>query len=329
MITSSDLIRLPYTSDLTESGIAYACRTINHSHNHAGGAPYSRLRRIVGSVAVELAFRRYLSEIEIPFETKNVLAFSDPERYDVALGGHRCDIKSYLITRRPQIAAIRKNPSQILRAPALIPSDQFAVEPHEAHAIYLFAFVSGLVAASHEDIAKAQVAGHPTFLTHTFPKEWIHPSVWQPLGSLALKYEGEETLQIEIGGQNAARDFISCKTELPGGQKLKINAEFNALSYIRADHLPTGRLGIHSPARKETYIISSVDWGNIWIYGMDIWLAGYITHEEYRRKASFVSEGSRVFQYKETRTKNLAMPIADLRALADLFKRVREWNALA
>ena len=328
MITTSDILRLPYTPDLTESGIAYACRTINYTYNRVGGTPYSRLRRIVGSVAVELAFRRYLSEQTIPFETKNALAFSEPERYDVELGGHRCDMKSYLLTRRPQITSIRKDPAQLLRAPALIPSDQFASEPHTGQDLYLFAFVSGLVAAAQEDIVKAEEAGQPTYLVHAFPKEWTHPSVWQPLGNLVIKCEGEETLQLEIGGQNASREFISTRVEVPGGQRIELKEPFHSLAYLHADRAPGGRVGIHSPARKETYVAPSTEWGNIWIYGMDIWLSGYIAHEDYRRKATFVSEGSRVFQYKETRTKNLAMPIADLRPLGDLFERVREWEGM-
>jgi hypothetical protein len=326
MITSAEILPLTYTSDLTESGIAYACRTLNYTYNRVGGTPYSRLRRIVGNVAVELAFRRYLSEQNIPFEVKNMLAFTDPERYDVSLGGHRCDVKSYLITRRPQISDIRQNRAILLRAPALIPSDQFAAETHSDQDLYLFAFISGLVAASQEDIQKAVEANQPTFLMHAFPKEWTHPHVWQPLGNLALKSESEKGIMVEIGGQNANREFITTKVELPCKQRVEIGESFYSLSYVHAEHIPEGRIAIHSPVRKETYIIPSVEWGNIWIYGMDIWLTGYIAHEEFRRRASFVAEGSHVFQYKETRTKNLAVPIADLHPLGDLFARVKEWE---
>ena len=68
------------------------------------------------------------------------------------------------------------------------------------------------------------------------------------------------------------------------------------------------------------------EWGNIWIYGMDIWLTGYIVHEEFRRKASPIFAGSRVFQYSKTQTKNMSVPVADLRSLNELFGRVKEWE---
>lgn len=60
---------------------------------------------------------------------------------------------------------------------------------------------------------------------------------------------------------------------------------------------------------------------------MDIWLTGYISHEEFRRKASQVPVGSRVFQYDETRTKNLGVQVAELHPLGELLERVKDWEA--
>src|SRR5688500_19087567 len=94
MITSSDFIKLAYTPDLTEGGIAYATRSLPYTYDRMGGSLYSRLRRIVGGVAVELAFRRLLGEREVPFDVKGATPFSEPDRYDVSLGGHRCDLKT-------------------------------------------------------------------------------------------------------------------------------------------------------------------------------------------------------------------------------------------
>ncbi|HEX9331327.1 MAG TPA: hypothetical protein VF896_05530, partial [Anaerolineales bacterium] len=62
-------------------------------------------------------------------------------------------------------------------------------------------------------------------------------------------------------------------------------------------------------------------------YGMDILLAGYMTREEFSRRASFIQAGSRVFQYPQTYVKNLAVPVSDLKPLSDLFERVKVWSA--
>jgi len=54
---------------------------------------------------------------------------------------------------------------------------------------------------------------------------------------------------------------------------------------------------------------------------------GYLTHEEFRRKAHVLPVGSRVFQYDQTRAKNLAVPVTELNPLGNLFERVREWES--
>jgi hypothetical protein len=322
MVTASDLLRIPYTSDLTEGGIAYAGRSLPHTYDRMGGSPFDRLRHIVAGVAVELAFRRYLTQQNIPFDIKGATPFTDPDRYDVSLGGHRCDIKSFLISHRTQITSLRADPKLILKAPALVPLDQYSADGHSEDDLYLFAFLTGLIAASPHDLQKATDASQPTYLIHTMPKTWTHPRTWIPLGPLVLKSESDETLKLEIGGQDSGRDFMTRKLELPPRTRVEVNEDFFSLAYIYVESKPKARLGIYSPSRKETYLIESIAWSNIWVYGMDIYLTGWITREEFRRRARLIHEGSPVFQYNQTRTKNLAVPVSDLRPMSELFERV-------
>ena len=332
MVTASDILRLPYTPDLTEGGIAYACRSLPHTFDRMGGSPFARMRRIVAGVAVELAFRRHLSHKGVPFDVKGATPFTDPDRYDVSLGGHRCDIKSFLITHRDQISGLHRDLGLLLEAPALVPLDQHASAGHSEQDLYLFAFLTGLVAASPADLEKAIAAGRPVCLIHTFPRSWARPQAWAPLGPLALKFEGQAPLVVELGGQDAGRDFITCRVELQPRRRLEIAGGFYALAYAQivseggVSARPARRLGVHSATAGETHIIEPVDWGNIWVYGMDILLAGWMTRGEFRSHATLVREGARLFQYDRTRTKNLAVPVPDLRPLDDLFERVRQWE---
>ena len=144
-----------------------------------------------------------------------------------------------------------------------------------------------------------------------------------PLGKLVMKSESEETQIIEIGGQDRERIMRSCTVELPPRTRIEIQNEFFSLAYVHKKHGSPARIGIHSPVRKETYIIEASDWGNIWIYGLDILLAGYLTREEFNRHASFIPTGSRVFQYNHTQVKNLAVPVSELRPLSRLLRHVR------
>jgi hypothetical protein len=292
-----------------------------------GGTPFSRLRRIVAGVAVELAFRRHLTGQGIPFAVRGATPFTEPDRFDVALGGHRCDVKSFLITRRPQISSMRRDPGVMLGAPALIPSDQFAGEMRSDQDVYVFAFLSGLVAAAQQDIERAREAGQPACLIHALPLEWTRPQVWHPL-NLVLKSEAETPVTVEIGGQNAERDYITERVTLPRRERVELGSPFHSIACLQAERLPAARIGLHSATRHETHLVPPGEWGNIWIYGMEIWLAGYVAHEEFRRRASFVEQGSRVFQYQETHTRNLAVPVRDLHPLNDLLERVRAWQQM-
>jgi len=327
MISTSDFVHLPYTRDLTEGGIAYAVRSLPYTYNRMGGSPYDRLRRIVAGVAVELAFRRHLSDQNIPFDVKGATPFTDPDRYDVSLGGRRCDIKSFLITYREQISEMKHNPNIVLSAPALVPSDQNAAEGHSDNDIYLFAFLSGLVAASQQDLKKVSTANQPYYWIHAMPAWWTRPAEWNPLGALVLKSESEETQIVEIGGQDEGRGMRSQVLEIPPRTRVEIEEGFFSLSYVHIKSPPNARIGIRSSARKETHLISAMDWGNIWVYGMDILLAGYLTRGEFNRQAHPIQTGARVFQYDRTRTKNLAVPVSELRSLSDLFERVKVWSA--
>jgi hypothetical protein len=323
MITVSDLLRLSYTPDLTEGGIAYALRSLPYLYNRAGASPYDSLRRAVASAALQLAFRRYLSQQNIPFEVKSAVPFTEHDRYDVSLCGRRCDIQSFLITHRDQISEIKRNPQVLLKAPALIPSDQHAGEGHSPLDLYLFAFLAGLVTTSTNDLQNVLEANQPHYLVHIMPEAWNRPRQWNPLGALVLKSESEETQTIEIGGQDEGRGMRSCRVELPPRTRIEIQNEFFSLSYVHIQSSPNARIGIRSAIRKESYVIGLQDWGNLWLYGTEMLLAGYMTRDEFSRRARFVQAGSHVFQHHATHVKNLAVPMSDLKPLVELFEKAK------
>jgi hypothetical protein len=328
MLTAFDFIRLPYTPDLSEGGIAYACCSLPYTYDRMGGSLLDRMRRIAGGVAVEIAFRRYLSTQNVPFDVEGATPFTDRDRYDVALGGRRCDVKSYMLTHREQIRAIRRDPALFLKAPALVPLDQYKAENHAGQDLYLFAFLLALITPGREDIHKAQAAGQPLYLVHAMPQPWMRPRYWRSLGRLALKSESDQPLSVELGGQNEQRDYVTETLHLLPYKRVEAHTDFYTLACLRISALPEGRLGIYSPARAETYLIGSYDWGNIWIYGMDVFLVGWLTREEFRRRASLIPSGVRVFQYSQTRTKNLAVPVADLKPLGVLLEKVKGWESV-
>jgi hypothetical protein len=322
MIGINDLIPIPFTSDLTEGGIAYALRSLPY-----GSISYDRIRRIVAGAAVELAFRRYLSQQDIPFEIVSATPFTEPDKHDVSLGGHRCDIKSFLISHRDQISQMQTDPSVILNAPALIPSDHHKVDGQSDDDLYLFAFLSGLVTASQNDLRKVNEINQPNYFIHVMPEAWRRPFNWNPLAPLVLKSESILDMQVEISGQDQSRGFLTRSINIPPKMRVTVKDPFYSVAAIHVKNIPSARLGIYSPTNKETYLISPLEWGNVWVYGMDIIMTGFISRYDFRRRAKLIAPNSRVFQYDHTKTKNMAVSVSELNPLQDLFSLVREWKS--
>ena len=320
MLSPTDLLRLPYTADLTEGGIEYALRSLAYSFERVSASPYDRLRRTVANVAVELAFRRYLSQQNIPFEVKAAAPFTDRERYDVSLGGQRCDLKSYLISHRGQITEMRNDPSVILNAPALVPADQHAGDGHLRNDIYIFGFLAGLIAASQADLKKAIETKQPHYLVHVMPETWRKPASWNPLGALTLKSDSAEELLVEINGQAEAREMKRKVISLPPKTKINLDDSFYSISSIHIRRVAEARVGIKCESIKEAYVIQPAEWGNIWVYGLEIFLAGYLSYEEFGQRAVALAPNSKVFQYEHTRVKNFSLPVSSLKPMQKLFK---------
>jgi len=321
MLTPSDLLRLPYTPDLTEGGIAYALRSLNYNLERGQALPVNGLRRTVASTAVELAFRRLLASQGIEYEVKAATPFTDRERFDVTLNGQRCDIKSFFISNRAQVGQIRQNPALLLNTPALVPSDTHAGEGHAYRDLYLFAYVTGLVAASQAELQAVIARKQPHYLAYILPSAWRRPQNWNPLGALTLKSESAQELLVEINGQDEAREAKRVTVSLPPKVKVRVEDSFHSIASLHVRRLPEARVGLRCASLQETLLISPADWSNLWVDGLDIFMLGYMTFEEFGQRAKMLPPESKVFQYTRTRTKNLFVQAADLRPIGNLLQQ--------
>jgi hypothetical protein len=323
MLNLADLIHLPYTPDLTEGGIAYACRWLAGTSEHMRDTPTERLRRKVGSAAVELAFRRYLTGQAIPFKVLGATPFTQPDQYDITLGGHRCKLASSLITRGSQTAQLRKDPGRLLEATALVPLEEFSGEANQPEVLHIFAFLAGWAASSQAELKKALAANQRVDWMHVLPEDWRRPRNWQALEHLVLKSDCEASLKLELGGLDGERDFVNCVVELPGHTRKSVPQEFYSLAYIHCEGLPEKRLGLHSASRAEAYIVSTQGWGNICLQAEEILLAGWLTHAEFHRQGVVLNAGRSTFQFDRTRIMNLMVPVSDLEPIGALLEKAR------
>lgn len=320
MITKSDILRIPYTLDLTPTGIAYAIRSLPYTYDRMGGSDIFRLRRIVAGKAIELAFRRHLAEQKVPYDDLGATPFTDPDHYDIGFNRRRCDIKSFLFTQKQEIRRIQRNPSTLLRAAALVPTEQVAASHLADEDLYIFAFLSSLVTDHPKELERAIAAGQPSYIVYPFPEGWARPLDWRSLGPLVLKSETAETITLEVGGQDADRVFRTEQLSLFPGVRTHLQTDFFSLAYLHPLKTPSGRVGVHSPRINELCIVETGDWGNIWVYGMSIFFTGWISCGEFRQRAIELPPGSTVMQYPQTRTYNHSLPVSDLHPLKELFQ---------
>jgi len=326
MITEKDFITLPYTPDMTQAGIKYARKSLAYTYDRMGGNRFKRLRRIVAGKAVELAFKRHLNNAEIPHDMLGSTPFTDPDHYDIAIGGRRCDIKSFMLTHKKRIREVRKAPQRLLGAQALVPVDQIKSDQLTDDDIYVFAFLTALLTPNQDALIKAVAAGQPIYMIHTLPKKWARPDSWGSLGELAVKSNMANSLKLEFGGQGAEHKFQSEHLMLHPQTRMAAKQQFSALSYLYTPNFPDGTIGLHSSVIDDIYLVDPLDWNNIWVYGMEIIFGGYITRGEFRQNATRLSVGSRVFQYARTRTENFTLPIQELHPLNELFERAKDWS---
>jgi hypothetical protein len=163
-------------------------------------------------------------------------------------------------------------------------------------------------------------------MLYNTPEKWRQPRNWNLIGPLRLKSEADEAIVVELGGQNGVRDFLARQVELPPRTRVTVEDPFFSLSSLRSEKPLKARLGIHSPALKETLLVAPEEWGNIRVYGMEILLAGYMPRGEFGDKAAQVTPGTKVFQYNRTRAKNLAVPVKELKPIGELLEKVKRWE---
>lgn len=315
---------MPLTHDLVEGGISYAIRSLPYIFLRRGAAGYDQLRRVTAKICVELAFRRYLSELNMPFNVNATRNFSDYDCFDVLLAGHRIKLQTRLISNVNQIEQIRQNPDSYLNAHAMVPSDQHSSEGQAGSDMYVFAFVPARVTRSILELGKGLDGIHSGYLLHAMPRMWRMPPTWSPMKSLVLKTEQTALLNLEIHGQNEARELITRQIRLNSGQRTLMNGEYYSITSFHTDRLPEARIGIHCPIRKETHIIPHADWGDLWLHGSDIFLCGTLSHEEFGHHAELVQLRTQNLLDGSTKIKYLAVPISELKPVSRLFEQSGE-----
>ena len=325
MLSLNDVISLTYTPDLTGAGIAYAFQALPDIAAVSRPEFFQNIRWIVIEQAAELAFRRHLITGKVPHQLVSNSQFASAARACVRIGGRICDVKSSALFQRSKIRRLRQNPASLLSTLTLISREALATEQRNDTDLLVFSFVTALVAGNLSASKQAASAGLPISLVYPLPANWSGRSAWSHLGQLVMKSETAQPLHLTLVGQAEDRSPLCEEVLLPPGLKFEGVNKYHALTYLRLEELPSGRLGIRSPGLQKTLLVSPFHWGNVWVYGMQIYLAGWMTRAEYSCSASLHTPVHNAWQPAPPGTKYMALPVAELHPLEELFLRARQW----
>ena len=174
MIKEDDFLHLNYTPDLTEAGISYALRHLAYPFREEGESALRRFQMMVVNKAVELAFRRYLSEQGIPSETVSGTSFGSMDEYQLILGGWHCDFESTWLGQPGLIRQVRSQPGSLLKAAALVPSERVVAWAPGEKGVCIFAFVIAQNPADHTHPHQAHSAEPVSYWLAVMPPTWAY-----------------------------------------------------------------------------------------------------------------------------------------------------------
>lgn len=324
-LKAADIVALPFDDQYALAGVQYARDSLHYTYNRMGLPTAARLRKIVAGVVFEMAFRRWLEAQDVPYDLLGATHFTERDRYDIGLGGRRCDLKSFLLRSKAAIRSVRTDPGWLLDASALVPVDQLISTHLGPKDIYIFGFVAGLEARSLADSRQAQMHAAPAYMIYPLAaRQWARPRAWRPLGPLALKSNARAPVRVEVGGLGEDRQALREEIELQPRVRVELRPDFFAVLYLHAAAIPTAQIGLHSPVLQSTALIAPYEWKNIWLYGQRIYLCGWMNKHEFRKKSERLLPGSLTKQYRRTKTINRALPIDALRPIQQLADLVKE-----
>jgi hypothetical protein len=316
MLKSSELIGLPYPADLTQAGIAIACRRLASSNRAGECSEPHQLHLEVAEAGVALAFRRYLLDERIPFQYQENTPFTDPLQVTLVLGGRRCEIATSLISDHKIAGRLLADPKQLLETSVQIPTRLQPSDLFNGGDLAVFACALGRLGGERSELLRNAQAGEPFLCHHSMPIVWREPSAGRKPGQISFRYAGDSALLLDLYGIRNQQEQCFEQMPLQPHTWVKSQYQYRSLGCLHTAAIPTARIEVQSPAHRSAYTIMPLQWRNLWVYGQAIIVAGYLPFDEiwaYWRAAHAGSPGG---------APKLEIPVAKLHSLPLFLKQV-------
>lgn len=322
-LATADLVSLAYSGQYSLAGVQQACESLLHGQAPADDVEPAQLRSAVAAVAFEMALRRWLDDAQVSYQLPaHALATAGVQR-QLALGGRKCELRPSILTHAGGMQSVQADAGWLLGTSAMVAPAELAAQRLAEEDIFIFGCVTGSVLPSLRETQRAAAQAQPLSLVHMPPRPWQGLGSWRSLGQLVLKSAAKQPLQVELGGLDRAHQALRSTLLLQPMQRTLVPEDFYCLRYVCVAALPDGVLGVHSPALRQTPVITPRQWHNIWFYGLQVYLCGWLNKRDFRSRSVRLAAGTRVRQYVRTEEVVHAIEIVRLRPLARLLELVR------
>lgn len=322
-LATADLVSLAYSGQYSLAGVQQACESLLHGQALADDVEPAQLRSAVAAVAFEMALRRWLDDAQVSYQLPaHALATAGAQR-QLALGGRKCELRPSILTHAGGMQSVQADAGWLLGTSAMVAPAELAAQRLAEEDIFIFGCVTGSVLPSLRETQRAAAQAQPLSLVHMPPRPWQGLGSWRSLGQLVLKSAAKQPLQVELGGLDRAHQALRSTLLLQPMQRTLVPEDFYCLRYVCVAALPDGVLGVHSPALRQTPVITPRQWHNIWFYGLQVYLCGWLNKRDFRSRSVRLAAGTRVRQYVRTEEVVHAIEIVRLRPLARLLELVR------
>jgi len=326
MVSPSEFVNLEYSNDLTQAGIDYICQVLPYKHLSNFKHQVNEIREIICESAVDLAFRRYINQKQIPHEFLVEKPYTDPLRSEITIGGRRCKLICKTLTKKQQIRNIRKSPEVLMKEKATICEEEFNSDYYSKNDILVFCFLTALITSNQKSIRSVLTGNLPVFLIQLLPQKWSNPKKWTRFEELTIEGQIRQNQFLKLIGLDGQRNILFEDLTLSSNSKCSINKDFFSLSFIQTNILPESQFIIRNPTLCDNCYLQSKNWVNLWIYGLEIIIAGYATLGEFKAIAEESTIVARINNTRISQFDSSSIPIEQLHPLSELISRVKTWN---
>lgn len=322
MISKDDIFLVEGTDQMVLDAVHYAEKSLHYTFNRMGKSnPYDRVRNIVKGLIMEAALKRLLDFHNVQYDLLGNTHWTKKDRYDVGLDGHRYDIKGYFVGDPSKVNAIKHDKSWLLDCCALVPSDQLNAKSLKEDDYYVFPFLVGDIDRNQGPDLFDSVKFK--YRIHAFwDYAWFKNERWESMGKMTIHSRMEEILRIRIGGQDENKESIEEEFVLHPGEIVQTKNQFFTVLFLQTTDTPSGELVVRCEEKNITENVGGSDWGNIWVYESLIYITGYMSKGEFKRRSRKIPRFYKdCKQYSETRIDNCMLIIAELDPITSILPK--------